>query len=51
MKVQSKAKIFRALFWFSVCVYLLVLIRVTLFKYASLGEVLFSPEGYNLVGR
>ncbi len=46
MKVQSKAKIFHALFWFSVCVYLLFLIRVTLFKYASLGEVLFSPDRF-----
>ena len=46
MKVQSKAKIFHALFWFSVCVYLLLLMRVTLFKYASLGEVLFSPDRF-----
>lgn len=46
MKVQSKTKIFRALFWFSVCVYLLFLMRVTLFKYASLGEVLFSPDRF-----
>lgn len=46
MKVQSKAKIFHALFWFSVCVYLLFLMRVTLFKYASLGEVLFSPDRF-----
>lgn len=46
MKVQSKAKIFHALFWFSVCVYLLFLMRVTLFKYASFGEVLFSPDRF-----
>jgi glycopeptide antibiotics resistance protein len=46
MKVQSKAKMFHAMFWFSVCVYLLLLMRVTLFKYASLGEVLFSPERF-----
>lgn len=46
MKIQSKAKIFHALFWFSVCVYLLLLMRVTLFKYASLGEVLFSPDRF-----
>lgn len=46
MKVQSKSRILHILFWFSVCVYLLFLIRVTLFKYASLGEVLFSPDRF-----
>lgn len=54
MKKLSKAAVLQVLFYFTWFVYTLVLLRVSLFKYASLPELLCSPDrlytrGLNLI--
>lgn len=44
--VPKRAKILRFLFLFTAVVYALSLLRLSLFKYVSLPELLFSPDRY-----